>query len=227
MRSSGEVSVAVPTVDRALRTSRAWSTTMAADRSSTESTSGRPWCGRRFCRKAEYVSLISRCDSAAMVSNTSDDFPDPDTPVTTVSRRFGMSSDTSRRLFSRAPRTRIAPYGSCPSATSTSTPRTALRGTTPRTAGTERLPGRQQHGTPYGDRVRQAGGMATEFTGTGDPARSMALLWRTGEEGGPRPGPRAGLDVDRVVSAAVRLADARGWPRCRCAGWPPSSTSGR
>ena len=52
--------------------------------------------------------------------------------------------------------------------------------------------------------------MATEFTGTGDPARSMALLWRTGAESGPRPGPRAGLDVDRVVAAAVRLADAEG-----------------
>jgi AcrR family transcriptional regulator len=51
--------------------------------------------------------------------------------------------------------------------------------------------------------------MATEFTGTGDPARSMALLWRTGE-GGPRPGPRPGLDVDRIVAAAVRLADADG-----------------
>lgn len=52
--------------------------------------------------------------------------------------------------------------------------------------------------------------MATEFTGTGDPARSMALLWRTGARSGPRPGPRAGLDVDRVVAAAVRLADAEG-----------------
>ena len=52
--------------------------------------------------------------------------------------------------------------------------------------------------------------MATEFTGTGDPARSMALLWRTGGEGGPRPGPRPGLDVDRVVAAAVGLADAEG-----------------
>ena len=52
--------------------------------------------------------------------------------------------------------------------------------------------------------------MATESTGTGDPARSMALLWRTGAESGPRPGPRPGLDVDRVVAAAVRLADSEG-----------------
>ncbi|MFW3170805.1 TetR/AcrR family transcriptional regulator [Geodermatophilus sp. CPCC 206100] len=52
--------------------------------------------------------------------------------------------------------------------------------------------------------------MATEFTGTGDPARSMALLWRAGGDPGPRPGPRPGLDVDRIVTAAVRLADAEG-----------------
>jgi AcrR family transcriptional regulator len=52
--------------------------------------------------------------------------------------------------------------------------------------------------------------MATEFTGTGDPARSMALLWRAPADGAPRPGPRSGLDVDRIVSAAVELADAEG-----------------
>jgi AcrR family transcriptional regulator len=60
--------------------------------------------------------------------------------------------------------------------------------------------------------VRAEGpGMATEFTGTGDPARSMALLWRTREPApGPRRGPKAGLDVDRIVAAAVALADAEG-----------------
>ncbi|WP_324276161.1 TetR/AcrR family transcriptional regulator [Blastococcus brunescens] len=52
--------------------------------------------------------------------------------------------------------------------------------------------------------------MATEFTGTGDPARSMALLWRTAGDGGSKPGPRSALDVDRIVAAAVRLADAEG-----------------
>ena len=52
--------------------------------------------------------------------------------------------------------------------------------------------------------------MATEFTGTGDPARSMALLWRTPPGGERRPGPRTSLDVDRIVAAAVRLADAEG-----------------
>ncbi len=55
--------------------------------------------------------------------------------------------------------------------------------------------------------------MATEFTGTGDPARSMALLWRghsTELETPVRPGPRPGIDVDRIVAAAVSLADAEG-----------------
>ncbi|TFV68312.1 UNVERIFIED_ORG: TetR/AcrR family transcriptional regulator [Bacillus sp. AZ43] len=52
--------------------------------------------------------------------------------------------------------------------------------------------------------------MATEFTGTGDPARSMALLWRRPDGGRPRPGPRSALDVDRIVAAAVELADAEG-----------------
>ncbi|MGY1747014.1 TetR/AcrR family transcriptional regulator C-terminal domain-containing protein [Blastococcus sp. SYSU D00695] len=52
--------------------------------------------------------------------------------------------------------------------------------------------------------------MAIESSGGGDPARTMALLWRTPGEPGRRPGPRAGLDVDRVVVAAVALADREG-----------------
>ena len=52
--------------------------------------------------------------------------------------------------------------------------------------------------------------MATEFTGTGDPARSMAMLWRAAPTGGLRRGPKSSLDVDRIVAAAVRLADAEG-----------------
>lgn len=48
-------------------------------------------------------------------------------------------------------------------------------------------------------------------TGTGDPARSMALLWRTAEPAAPRGrGAAAGLSVDRVVTTAVALADAEG-----------------
>jgi AcrR family transcriptional regulator len=52
--------------------------------------------------------------------------------------------------------------------------------------------------------------MATEFTGTGDPARSMALLWRAPNSDSTRPGPKSSLDVDRIVLTAVQLADAEG-----------------
>jgi hypothetical protein len=46
--------------------------------------------------------LIIRCDSAAIVSNTSELLPEPETLVNAVSRRFGISTLTSLRLFSRA-----------------------------------------------------------------------------------------------------------------------------
>jgi hypothetical protein len=42
------------------------------------------------------------------VSNTSDDLPEPDTPVTTSSSPSGKSMLMFLRLFWRAPRTRIA-----------------------------------------------------------------------------------------------------------------------
>jgi AcrR family transcriptional regulator len=45
-------------------------------------------------------------------------------------------------------------------------------------------------------------------TGEGDPARTIALLWRTAERG--RRGPRPKLSVDDVVDAAIALADASG-----------------
>ena len=47
------------------------------------------------------------------------------------------------------------------------------------------------------------------FAGQGDPARSMALLWRTpGARTGP--GPKPGLRVDAIVAAAIEVADADG-----------------
>jgi AcrR family transcriptional regulator len=51
--------------------------------------------------------------------------------------------------------------------------------------------------------------MPAERTGTGDPARTLALLWR--DPGViPRHGPRQGLSIDAVVAAATELADAGG-----------------
>jgi AcrR family transcriptional regulator len=47
------------------------------------------------------------------------------------------------------------------------------------------------------------------FAGQGDPARSMALLWRApGARTGP--GPKPGLSVDAIVAAAIAVADADG-----------------
>lgn len=66
----------------------------------------KPWT------KDEYVSLIRRCDSTAMVSKTSEDLPDPDTPANTVMRRFGIVTETSHRLFPFAPVTTMASWAS-------------------------------------------------------------------------------------------------------------------
>lgn len=55
---------------------------------------------------------MSRWDSAAIVPKTREDLPDPDRPVKTLSRRLGMSTSTSARLFSRAPRTWMVSWAS-------------------------------------------------------------------------------------------------------------------
>jgi AcrR family transcriptional regulator len=54
-------------------------------------------------------------------------------------------------------------------------------------------------------------------TGAGDPARTLKLLWRRSTddaagspEASPRRGPARGLSVDRIVAAAIQLADAEG-----------------
>ncbi|HEX3366460.1 TetR/AcrR family transcriptional regulator [Phenylobacterium sp.] len=54
--------------------------------------------------------------------------------------------------------------------------------------------------------------MATEFSGGGDPGRSIALLWRVAGANpqGARRGPKPRHSVDEVVAAAIQLADAEG-----------------
>lgn len=47
------------------------------------------------------------------------------------------------------------------------------------------------------------------FAGQGDARRAMALLWRTSTRE-PRPGPKPGLSVDAIVTAAIEVADAQG-----------------
>lgn len=48
----------------------------------------------------------------------------------------------------------------------------------------------------------------TETSGSGDIRRSLELLWGTGER--PSRGPKPGLSLDRIVTAAVEIADAEG-----------------
>ncbi|KAA5834523.1 TetR/AcrR family transcriptional regulator [Saccharopolyspora hirsuta] len=52
--------------------------------------------------------------------------------------------------------------------------------------------------------------MASEYSGGGDPVRSLALLWRT--QDGPSSGRRgrSDLSVDRIVRAGIEIADADG-----------------
>lgn len=50
--------------------------------------------------------------------------------------------------------------------------------------------------------------MTRQYGGSGDPARTMALLWGTQQPTGR--GPRPGLDVERIVRTAVGVAVADG-----------------
>lgn len=52
--------------------------------------------------------------------------------------------------------------------------------------------------------------MTTQYSGTGDPARSLALLWRDRQRDEQRG--RSGLSVGRIVAAAIEVADADGLP---------------
>jgi AcrR family transcriptional regulator len=50
--------------------------------------------------------------------------------------------------------------------------------------------------------------MTTEYSGSGDPARSLALLWRTQDR--PNRRSRSGLSVDSIVAAAIEISDTEG-----------------
>jgi AcrR family transcriptional regulator len=48
----------------------------------------------------------------------------------------------------------------------------------------------------------------TEFSGSGDPVRSLELLWRV--HAAPRRGPKQRLDLDQIVATAIELAGREG-----------------
>ena len=101
------MSVYVPTVEREFDAGFRCSITIAIGRFSIASTCGRPYLGRYCWVNDGNVSFNSLRDFAAIVSSTSDDFPEPETPVTTVICFFGIFTETFFKLFSVAPRTSI------------------------------------------------------------------------------------------------------------------------
>jgi len=54
--------------------------------------------------------------------------------------------------------------------------------------------------------------VTTEYSGSGDPVRSMQLLWGggSGAAGAARRGPRPRLTVDEIARAAIAVADGKG-----------------
>src|SRR5258708_40020188 len=103
MRRIVLISVIVPTVECEPPPIRFWSTTMDMLRFSMASASGWEYFGKKFRTNMLKFSLSRRCDSVAIVSNTMDDLPEPDTPVKMVILRLGMRNETFFKLFSRAP----------------------------------------------------------------------------------------------------------------------------
>lgn len=53
-----------------------------------------------------------------------------------------------------------------------------------------------------------SGGSGTETSGSGDIARTLDLLWGTGQR--PSRGPKPGLTLERIVEAAIEVADRDG-----------------
>src|SRR3954447_18004196 len=95
----------VPTVERGLRFVDFWSIDTAGDNPSMKSTSGLSIWPRNWRAEADSDSTYRRCPSAKIVSNASEDLPDPERPVKTTRESLGSSRETSFRLCSRATRT--------------------------------------------------------------------------------------------------------------------------
>jgi AcrR family transcriptional regulator len=52
--------------------------------------------------------------------------------------------------------------------------------------------------------------MNQEYSGSGDPAKSLELLWRRPAHPQRTRGPKPALSVDQIVTAALKIADAEG-----------------
>ena len=101
------MTVIVPIVEWDPPPSRFWSTTTDMLKFSIASASGCGIFGRNVRTNVLKFSFNSRWDSAAIVSNTIDDLPEPETPVKIVIFRLGMRKETLFKLFSLAPEIRM------------------------------------------------------------------------------------------------------------------------
>ena len=109
IRSELESVVSVPTDDRELGVPRRCCSATAGGSPVISSTRGLCpcWISRRAYGATD--SRNRRWASAKIVPNAREDLPDPETPVNATIASRGTSTSTSRRLFSRAPRTRTKP----------------------------------------------------------------------------------------------------------------------
>jgi hypothetical protein len=94
----------VPTVERGLRVLVFCSIAIAGLMPWIRSTSGLSIRSRNWRAYEERLSTYRRCPSAYSVSKARLDFPEPLTPVMTISRCLGRSSEMFFRLCTRAPR---------------------------------------------------------------------------------------------------------------------------
>jgi extradiol dioxygenase family protein len=98
-----------------------------------------------------------------MAPNAREDFPDPETPVNTVSRRLGRSREMSARLFSLAPRTWITSWLSA----AAWPPASKLEGTTDR--GGAPMAVQLNHTIVRVRDKRESAGFLAELLGVGPP----------------------------------------------------------
>ena len=101
------ISVTVPTVERGLCEIVFCSIDMDGESPSILSTSGLSIPPMNCLAYADSVSMKRLCPSAYIVSNASDDLPEPESPVNTINESLGRSTSMFLRLCTRAPFTTI------------------------------------------------------------------------------------------------------------------------
>lgn len=97
----------VPTVERGFRVLTFCSIAIAGGIPFMKSHSGLLMRLKIAVHRQKGFQTYRRCPSAYKVSNAKDDFPEPESPVITISLSRGISMSMFLRLFTRAPFTNI------------------------------------------------------------------------------------------------------------------------